>query len=293
MREAWRGVTCLVLALLSISSLMQERGSSLTAPSHFLIQERHVKPFTIHHTIESLHSVLYKDARHSDAIRVCHPSFIDFLTDCARCLVRFFVDIQHHNSNLACICLRMMITGLKFNICSLETSHRFNSEVADLDARVKSAISVDLRYSCVHWPSHAGDASREEQACKWISDLLKCFFSGAWPLYWLEALSLLGAVRSAISGLLLMVKWFDVSPLPLLVIARLNDDSMSQNHDNEHSRFVSNMHHFISALYEPISCSTPHIYVSALPFTPKHSHVSEILLPLFPNIVMIASCHKG
>src|SRR6266481_2232505 len=110
MREAWRGVTCLVLALLSISSLMQERGSSLTAPSHFLIQERHVKPFAIHHTIESLHSVLYKDTRHSDA-------------------------------------------------------------------RVKSAISVDLRYSCVHWPSHAGDALREEQACKQISDLLKCFFS--------------------------------------------------------------------------------------------------------------------
>src|SRR6266481_6030122 len=187
-------MTCLILVLLSISSSMQERGSSLTAPSHFLIQERHVKPFAIHHTIKSLRSVLYKDARHSDAIQVCHPSFIDFLTDCACCLARFFVDIQHHNSNLRCICLWTMITGLKFNICSLETSHCFNSEVADLDARVKSTISVDLRYSCVHWPSHSGDALREEQVHKQISDLLKCFFSGAWLLYWLEALSLLGAV---------------------------------------------------------------------------------------------------
>src|SRR6266481_3350003 len=102
-------MTHLVLALLSISSSMQERVSSLMAPSHFLIQERHIKPFAICHTIESLCSELYKDTRHSDAIRVCHLSFIDFLTDCARCSARFFGDIQHHNSNLMCICLWMMI----------------------------------------------------------------------------------------------------------------------------------------------------------------------------------------
>ena len=159
-----------------------------------------------YYRLDSLRSVLHKDARHGNAIRVCHPSFIDFLTDCARCSARFFVDIPHPTL-LWRICLRTMIIVLKFNICTQESSHRFNNDVADLDARMKRAISVDLGYGCMHWPSDVGDASSKEQPCKRISDPLKCFFSGAQSLYWPEARTRSWLYRSnSITGNLLVVK---------------------------------------------------------------------------------------
>ena len=40
---------------------------------------------------------------------------------------------------------------------------------------------------------------------------------------------------------------------------------------------------FVSAFGPPISQSVPHIYLSALPFTPRNSQVAKHYLPLFPK----------
>ena len=92
------------------------------------------------------------------------------------------------------------------------TPPRRAGHIPNLDVRVKRTISSELRYSCVIWPTHLDNvAGKKENMCLKISGLLKSFFDGAWPLYWLEALSLLGAVQSASHGLLLVIKWLAVS----------------------------------------------------------------------------------
>ena len=49
------------------------------------------------------------------------------------------------------------------------------------------------------------------------------------------------------------------------------------------SLFIRDALRFISAFIVPISESVPHVYLSALPFTPKHSIVGEKFRPRFPN----------
>ena len=56
--------------------------------------------------------------------------------------------------------------------------------------------------------------------------------------------------------------------------------------DNPLTLFIRDAFRFISAFITPISQSTPHVYLSALPFTPEESHVArklESLLSSFDN----------
>jgi hypothetical protein len=162
-------------------------------------------------TIDGLGSVLYEDLNNDSAIRLCHPSFMDFLTNPARCCpVRFRIDFLLQNARLASMCLNALIDGLKFNICDLESSHHFNADLTYLADRVKRAIPDALCYSSLHWTTHLAYVSREGQERANVYDLLKAFFSSARPLYWLEVLSLLGEVKAAIAGLPLVVDWIQV-----------------------------------------------------------------------------------
>ena len=172
--------------------------------------EGHVSWNVVASTIRSLGSVLYEDATRGGAVRVCHPSFLDFLTDSSRSS-HFFIDLQWQNSRFACICLRTMITGLKFNICQLPSSYYANADVNDLEDRIEHAIPSSLRYSSLHWASHVGETPRGITEAENIVLELKLFFDEARPLYWLEALSLLGGVKFAVSGLRQVVEWLQVS----------------------------------------------------------------------------------
>ncbi|KAJ7468904.1 hypothetical protein B0H11DRAFT_2045246 [Mycena galericulata] len=51
-------------------------------------------------------------------------------------------------------CLRIMNTGLQFNICRLPTSFALNSEVTDLPHKVEKCISPGLRYACMATAHH-------------------------------------------------------------------------------------------------------------------------------------------
>ncbi|KAG2031638.1 hypothetical protein BDR03DRAFT_812169, partial [Suillus americanus] len=63
-------------------------------------------------------------------IRPLHASFYDFLTERSRSL-DFFIDASAVQRDLAFATLRVMEGGLRFNICSLESSYLPNSAVPD------------------------------------------------------------------------------------------------------------------------------------------------------------------
>ena len=99
-------------------------------------------------------------------------------------------------------------SGLRFNICRLETSHKLNKEVADLEERVASNIPAELQYSVLYWMEHLLGSSVEEGTLgdeadgEWnsakLSGMLSKFLETEYSLFWLEVLSLTDNVKHAV-----------------------------------------------------------------------------------------------
>jgi NACHT domain len=87
-----------------------------------------------------------------------HTSLRDFLLDTTESRA-FSIDLGNRSQEeIAWACLRIMNTGLEFNICKLQTSFALNSQIEDLPQRVKEHISPGLRYACVATAQHLRSA---------------------------------------------------------------------------------------------------------------------------------------
>ena len=61
----------------------------------------------------------------------------------------------------------------------------------------------------------------------------------------------------------------------------------TQTADGDSASFVADTVKFVIAFASVISQSTPHIYISALPFAPRDSKVAQMFLPQFPRILSL------
>jgi len=84
---------------------------------------------------------------------------------------------------MALSCLQVMRTGLRFNICQLETSHIRNVDVPDLASRIEKFIPAHLSYSCRFWSDHLQTVKFDVEVMESVKDFLR---NGL--LYWLEVL---------------------------------------------------------------------------------------------------------
>ncbi|KAG8728274.1 hypothetical protein FRC11_011478, partial [Ceratobasidium sp. 423] len=123
----------------------------------------------------------------------------------------------------------------------------------DLDQKVKQAISPGLFYACRYWSTHLRLGEYRVQ----LIDLVHNFFSVR-LLVWMEILNLTKRMRFGASMIQDVEQWCSNEAVPDNV-ARLANDAW---------QFVS--------VYasNPVSRSTPHIYVSMLPFWPQSRPVS-------------------
>ncbi|KAG8991687.1 hypothetical protein FRB94_012303 [Tulasnella sp. JGI-2019a] len=137
-------------------------------------------------------------------IRFIHTSFIDFLTDSSRCHSRFTVDVAEHHGRVATRCFRQM-RGLKPNICHLDPS-LLNSEVKDLDQRMRENIPLGLRYACVHAAGHVSQTPPNNRV---VEDLVKVFVEEG-LMTWLEVLSLMGRAHEAVGIADVLGSWLKV-----------------------------------------------------------------------------------
>ena len=88
-----------------------------------------------------------------------HTSLRDFLLDATESGA-FSIDLGHRSQEeIAWACLRIMNTGLEFNICKLPKSFALNSEIEDLPQRVDEHISPGLRYACLATAQHLRNVS--------------------------------------------------------------------------------------------------------------------------------------
>ncbi|KAG2350128.1 WD40 repeat-like protein [Suillus weaverae] len=202
-------------------------------------------------------------------IRPLHASFYDFLTDESRSH-GFFVDASLVQNDLAFASLRVMEGGLRFNICSLENSYLPNSSVPGLEKRVKDSISTELSYSCRFWGTHVKAMSFESSLAKEV----EAFFDGERLLWWLEALALMKSLGGSVMTLSYIVDWFS-GHAEFMHVGDTTRDTLR----------------FVRTFAATILRSTPHLYLSALPFAPTQSRIFRKFASKFPRTPRIIAGH--
>ncbi|KAI5122684.1 hypothetical protein M0805_009737 [Coniferiporia weirii] len=221
----------------------------------------------VKNTIDRLQAVLYRDESRNGAIRVCHPSFLDFMnTKLHSC--DYWTEPDSMDSIMGERCLQIMSSQLKFNICGLETSYLPNDKIQDLHNKITRCIPQHLQYSCLYWMNHLASSSLSSSDEKLKKQLENLFFHSR-SLFWLECLSIMGQVKSGIDTLEAFSKWYKLSGML--------------------SAVANDLYRLVTANYIPISVSTPHLYISALSWAPTESFVAKELYPYFSNQSLITS----
>ena len=103
-------------------------------------------------------------------------------------------------------CLELMNQSLERDMCKLQDGV-INSEVNDLSERAEQYIHQALQYACRSWYKHLVDMTPAHTLK--ITPVLHRFLEEKF-LFWLEALSVLGAAREAVKALEAAAKWLDV-----------------------------------------------------------------------------------
>jgi hypothetical protein len=187
-KEKFRSFLRAVIAVATYRSLRDETLACLLG----------LEPRVVRSWVDELGSLLYRDGSAKGGVRPRHLSIIEFLMS-PTCPPEFQVDLQQANAELGQYCLKRMTKELKFNMCELETSCVSNADIRDLDVRVQEKISDALQYSSMHWSSHL--CSYLAPASTEVSNLLDEFLMGTRSLYWMEVLSVMGKVPTAIAAL--------------------------------------------------------------------------------------------
>ncbi|KAF8965708.1 hypothetical protein BDZ97DRAFT_1810653 [Flammula alnicola] len=199
-------------------------------------------------------------------VRPLHASFPEFLTDQSRS-GEFYVDVSAIQKDLSFASLGVMKDQLCFNICELESSYLPNSMVQDLNDRIGRHISPELSYSCRFWTNHLRTTLFDAQ----LATEVNSFFENERLLFWIETLSLLKTINGCADALSSVNQWVKGH-------AEI-DDILA---------IAADARRFVRQFGGPISLSTPHLYLSAVPFSPERSILSMKFAPKFTRALQVA-----
>ena len=159
--------------------------------------------------LSSVHSLLLLQEDVNHPVRPFHKSFPDFIVDPTRCTnPRFRISPPDHHSQLLICCLDIMNRTLEKNICKLPDAV-VNSDVGDLNERAERYLHPALQYACRSWHTHLVDTDTTPAHTFAVIPALHQFLEKKF-LFWLEVLSILGAVRNAVDALQVTTDWLEV-----------------------------------------------------------------------------------
>ena len=159
--------------------------------------------------LSSVNSLLIVHEDIHRPVRLFHKSFPDFVTDPTRCTNRrFHISPLDHHLKLLTSSLNLMNQTLEKNMCKLPEAVA-NSDVGDLKERTDKYIDSALRYACMTWHTHLVDADTTPVHAPTITPTLRRFLETKF-LFWLEILSVLGAVRNGVEALQIAEGWLEV-----------------------------------------------------------------------------------
>jgi hypothetical protein len=145
-----------------------------------------------------------------------HTSFRDFLMNREKS-GHFWIDLDATHHQMAHSCLSLLLDGLKFNICHLETSYLANKDITDIKSCIDKNISPALLYACCFWSHHLEHIGFETG----LFQKLQSFFEKK-LLFWLETLSLTNHVGLALPACATLSEWIKanqgVSIIQLLIM---------------------------------------------------------------------------
>ncbi|CUA78407.1 putative WD repeat-containing protein all2124 [Nostoc sp, PCC 7120] [Rhizoctonia solani] len=185
-------------------------------------------------------------------VSTLHASFPDYIFDNERS-GPYYCDAAELNRAMAERCFVIMKEQLRFNICNLETSFIFDAQINDMQARVNNMIPSSLAYVCRYWVKHIAPAYESDVLLAMLDEFLCNHL-----LFWIEVLNVRRETIEGIEGLLKTKQW----------LKKINCTS------NQLVMLVEDARNFITSFAaSPASRSTPHIYISSLPFCPRSSLV--------------------
>ena len=252
--------------------------------------------------LSSVQSLLVLQEDVDRPARPFHKSFPDFITDPTRCSnPRFRISPSNQHVELLAGCLELMNQKLEQNMCKLPEGI-LNSEVDDMKERTERCIGQALQYASGSWHKHLTQDAAPEQKRE-IIHALRRFLEGKF-LFWLEALSVLGATREAVDALERAAKWLDVRFHFVTCLSLTTDLGWSQG--SPPLDLINDYFRFLLTFFEVISTSPPHIYISALPLSPQESITRKLYheyarplasvirgLPISWDPVIATVYHKG
>ncbi|KAH9829364.1 WD40-repeat-containing domain protein [Rhodofomes roseus] len=236
-----------------------------------------VTPVEVRYALVALHSVINvpEPEEEHGFLTTYHTSFPDYLTTHKRSgSKRWAADIGATHDDLFLGCLKTMNSGLCFNVSGRSTSYASNHE----EPRSQVLPSY-LVYACRFWIDHLTMSSAsEERATQDVS----AFFGNQF-LYWLEVLSVCDHARFASS----LVKRLEVW---------LRDKRSEQKTESATVsrclRLLLDANEFLNCFWTPILHSAPHIYISALAFTPSKSEISQAYLGLLDRRLKVDTAQQ-
>ncbi|KAF9544649.1 hypothetical protein CPC08DRAFT_402242 [Agrocybe pediades] len=208
----------------------------------------------VENILSRFQSVLHVQEGPTGLVSILHASFPDFLFDKSRSL-RFHCNLGEFHASLSGFCFDVMHKELRFNICDLETSFLFDSDVPNLQQKIEENISDALFYSCKYWGNHLVKGNFAED----IHTKLVCFLETC-LLFWMEVLNVKRHMTTGPKLLSNALRWLKETT------GELNDTKKKLHDAKEFAEAFS---------MGACSKSTPHIYISALPFCYKSNFVYE------------------
>jgi len=240
--------------------------------------------------IKPLGALLTGTTDSSQPVRPLHASFREFLCNRNRS-GDFFTDMSYIHDELAFSCLGVMKDELRFNICKLPSSYLPNSEVHDLAERRQDNITSQLSYSCRFWADHLRHTWFDFPLAAEIQD----FFNDERLLFWFEVLSLEKKIGNCTSLLTFVIEWSMVCAQALVQRnQKCTDIQQLQSEGKNIGDDAADARQFIRTFGGVISLSTPHLYVSAVPFSPMNSSIRRKFGERFGKVLKISQgCNKG
>ncbi|KAG8694725.1 hypothetical protein FRC08_008298 [Ceratobasidium sp. 394] len=185
---------------------------------------------------------------------------------------RFHCNSQQDHALLVQSCFHLVgAANPSFNVCNLASSYMLDREVVDIDERVNEAISPGLWYASRHWGTHLTLAEPSNERLAALHSVLSKRL-----LLWMEVMNLKRSMPEAAELLHEVHLWLKQVECPVDIRDLVLDAWI----------FVAT---FSSSR---ASDSTPHIYVSALPFWPAHRPVSMYYMPMLRFAVDAEGCRE-
>ncbi|KAJ5389771.1 uncharacterized protein N7496_000839 [Penicillium cataractarum] len=141
--------------------------------------------------LNSFRSVLSIPGNRDQSVRILHLSFRDFLVQSG---TKFHVDEPKKHKKIAHLCLKTMQNHLRKDICDLESSGTYRTDVGP--QYIRQYLPLELQYSCRYWIHHL---EQSQDLSSGIEDVL--LFLQKHFLHWLEAMSLLGLISEVVGML--------------------------------------------------------------------------------------------